>query len=110
MALYSGSAVTLIVQGALVPTLAAIVAGGLIGRTLRPWAERQPLLLTTALLISGLAVEQGFSGSAHQLTDLLICAGVIASLWPSNGGKKRRALIARIRRLSRRWSRAIPIG
>lgn len=110
MALYSGSAVKLIVQGAFVPMLAAFVAGGLIGRTLRTWAARRPLLFTAALLISGLAAQQGLSNSARQLTDMLLCGGIIASLWPSSGGKKRRAFTARTRRLTRRWARAIPIG
>ena len=110
MALYSGSAVKLIVQGTFVPMLAAFVAGGLIGQTLRPWAARQPLLFTAALLISGLATQQEFSTSARQLTDMLLCGGIIASLWPSSGGKKRRAFTARTRQLTRRWARAIPIG
>ena len=110
VAVYSGSAVQLIVQGAFVPMLAALVAGGLIGRILRPWAARQPLLFTAALLILGLAAQQGLSTSACQLTDMLLCGGIIASLWPSGGGKKWRAFTAGTRRLTRRWSRAIPIG
>ncbi len=108
--MYSGSALALIVQSAFVPMLAALVAGGLIGRTLRSWAARQPLLLTTALLVLGLAVEQGLSNSPRQLTDMLLCGGIISSLWPSSGGKKKRAFTARIRRLTRRYSRAISIG
>ena len=90
--------------------LAALVAGGLIGRTLRPWAARQPLLFTAALLISGLAAQQGLSNSARQLTDILLCGGIIASLWPSSGRKKRQAFTVRTRRSTRRWARAIPVG
>ena len=89
--------------------LAALVAGGLVGRAFRPWAAGQPLLFTAALLISGLAVEQWLSGSARQLTDMLLCGGIVASLWPSSGGKKRQVFTDSIRRLTRRWSRAIPI-
>lgn len=90
---------------------AALVIGTLTGRTLRLWANRQPLMFTFALLLTGLGTEGQLSGNEQQqLVDVVVGAGLINALWPSGRGRKRRAISASVRQLTRRWSRGIPIG
>lgn len=88
---------------------AALVIGTLTGQTLRLWADRQPLMVTFALLLTGLGTEGQLSDNEQQLVDMVVGAGLINALWPSSGGKKRRAISALVRQLTRRWFRAMPI-
>ena len=107
---YSGSAMQLLIRGALMAMLGALVAGAIVGRTLRPCADRQPLLVTVALLLFGLGVEQKLAEAVRPLADMVLGAGIISALWPAGRGRKRRAVVTVARRLTRRWSRAMPIS
>jgi hypothetical protein len=107
---YSGCAMQLLIHGAVVALLGAVVAGAIAGRTLRSWADRQPLLVTVALLLSGLGVEQQQPEGVRPLADMAVGAMIISALWPKSGGRKRRAVMALAGRLTRRWSHAIPIS
>lgn len=108
-AVFSGSASALVLRGMPVGLLAALVVGTVIGRTLRPWSDYQPLIVTIAMLLTGLGAEAQLSSTERQLVDLVVGTGMIWALWPSGGRRQWRAITASVRRLSRRWSRAIPI-
>lgn len=108
-AAYSGSAAGLILNGTLVGLFAALVIGTLTGQILRLWSVRVPLMVTFALLLTGLGIEEPLSGNERQLVDIVVGAGLISALWPSGGRRKRRAISAPVRQLTKCWSRAMPI-
>lgn len=107
---YSTSAAKLVLHGALVQMLAALVIGTLIGLNLRPWAQCHPLIVTVALLIVGITAQSHQAAPPRYLIDMLIGAALIYALWPSSDGKKRKMFTASVKKMTKRWSRAIPIG